>query len=176
MLRFKTFIEHQSQWETSEFQQWFGQSVVRDSQGNPLRVYTGTSKDHDFKSFRPGRAGLMWFVSDPKIAGDYAFDNESMGLKRGYGSMELHRVNTKSRTVPVYLKIENPFIDTNPPLHPDFKRQSRYIIEKMLGHDGYIQHMKDGAGFIYVVKSPLQIKSAIANRGTFDPTNKKLTH
>lgn len=146
---------------------WFGDSKVVDAQGNPLVVYTGTSKDKDFNIFRPGKAGLIWFTSDPASASEYAMNNDSMRIQRAVGSWELERKNTHSRVYPVYLRIENPYVDENSPIHPDFKQQSQYILSKMRGHDGYIDR-KNG---IYVVTNPLQVKSATGNRGDFDPKN-----
>ena len=172
MISFKVFLEQKKQWDSDSFKQWFGNSVVRDGSGNPLRVYTGTSKDTHFNSFRGGRAGLIWFTSDADSAGSYALDNESMKFKRMPGSWDLEQVNTKSRTIPVYLKIENPYIETNPPKWSDFKAQSQDILNKMRGHDGYILNVDNH--FIYVVTNPLQIKSALANKGTFDPKNKNI--
>lgn len=40
--------------ETKEFKKWFGKSEVRDEEGNPLRLFHGTTGD--FTEFRPERA------------------------------------------------------------------------------------------------------------------------
>lgn len=158
-------------WLENSFQDWFGNSKVVDDQGKPLVVYTGTSKDKDFNAFRPGKAGLIWFTSDRDAASNYALDNDSMNIKREPGSWDLKKVNTRSRVYPVYLKMENPYIDENSPTHQDFKAQSQYILSKMRGYDGYIDQ-KNG---IYVVTNPMQIKSAIGNKGTYNP-NKRGIH
>lgn len=127
-----------STWLENSFQDWFGNSKVVDDQGKPLVVYTGTSKDKDFNSFRPGKAGLIWFTSDPESASKYALDNDNMNIR----AWDLTRINTRSRVYPVYLKIENPYVDQDSPTHPDFKAQSRYILSKMRGYDGYIDRKK----------------------------------
>lgn len=171
---FSQWLEHRDQWGTDPFKAWFGNSVVRDRDGNPLVVYTGTSKDASFKSFKPGKAGLIWFTSDPQSASEYATQNDSMGYKYGYdadGKYGVQRTNTKSRVFAVYLKIENPFIDENPPRFfgdDDQKQHRLYIANKLRSHDGYIAPSQG----LYVVGNPLQIKSALGNKGAFNPKKK----
>lgn len=175
-MRFITWLENREQRGSDAFRAWFGDSKVVDGQGNPLVVYTGTSKDSMFRSFRPGKGGLIWFTSDPESASSYADQNDSMGYKLGFdddGRRNYQRTNTRSRVFAVYLKMDNPFIDINSPKFTgddDQKQHRNYIAGKLKTNDGYID-VKNG---IYVVGNSMQIKSAMGNKGTFSPKKKDI--
>jgi hypothetical protein len=167
-----------AQQETPEFKNWFGESKVVDAEGKPLTVYHGTSKDVDFNSFKGNKNGI-WFTPDPKIASDYAAQNDSMGYRRGVGySME--PTNTASRVIPAYVSLKNPAVFE---VWPD---QIRYATNykkalgdyftqlKAQGHDGVI--FGSGKDATYVAFNPEQVKSATANKGTFDPLNKDIRY
>ena len=53
--------------QTSSFKKWFGDSKVVDEQGNPLRVYHGTSKDFSRFNWRFSAQGVHWFSSDKDV-------------------------------------------------------------------------------------------------------------
>jgi hypothetical protein len=135
----KGFDQANSQIDTPEFKNWFGDSKVTDAEGKPLRVYHGTTAD--FSEFSKelqgsniaGHYGGFFFAKKADIASSYA-------KKEG------------ANVLPVYLKIENPA-----PTYEDFAKD--------LSYDGF-QNSK-----ISVVRSQTQIKSAIGNRGTFDPND-----
>jgi hypothetical protein len=167
-----------AQQETPEFKNWFGESKVVDADGKPLTVYHGTSKDVDFNSFKGNKNGI-WFTPDPKIASDYAAQNDSMGYRRGVGySME--PTNRASRVIPAYVSLKNPAVFE---VWPD---QIRYATNykkalgdyftqlKAQGHDGVIFGSDKDA--TYVAFNPEQVKSATANRGTFDPMSKDIRY
>lgn len=89
-----------------------------------------------------------------------------------------------SNVVPVYLSLQNPYVkdfggaEYNPEVFSTFMREA-----KELGHDGVIitnvddsKYTARGLGVTYVAFEPEQIKSAIGNRGTFDPKNRDLRY
>lgn len=165
-----------AQTKTPEFKRWFGDSKVVDENGEPLVVYHGTSKDKDFKSFNVGTRG-SWFTTSPDEASSYAKDNDSQGYK--YEGGKFIAKNTASRVVPVYLSIKNPYVLTDEDnkllsAPGNYANAQRIVFGKAFakGADG----IKIGDGIWVVLKSPTQIKSAIGNRGTFDPTKKDIRY
>jgi hypothetical protein len=153
------------------FQRWFGDSKVVGKDGKPLVMYTGTSKDVDFTSFKIPKNGA-WFTTDPAAASQYAVENDSMGFDWANGRPV--EKNTASRVMPVYLRIENPYTLTQEERDKlfkadNYKRVQGAIFEraKAQGFDG----VDFGDGIWVVIGKPNQIKSAIGNRGTYDETN-----
>ncbi|NBS67940.1 hypothetical protein EBT31_03370, partial [bacterium] len=151
--------------ESPAFKKWFGDSKIIDVDGSPLVVYTGTSKDKDFAKFNVPRNGA-WFTISPKDASMYAMENDSMGFKwEGVRPVE---VNTASRVIPAYLRIENPYKVTeadNARMNKDnYKRAQAAFFDELRakGYDG----VDMGDGIFVVLGSSNQIKSAIGNVGT----------
>lgn len=145
------------QTDTPEFRRWFGDSKVVDEKGRPLVVYHGTAADFD--AFRPGgdrpmRRGLhgtgIWFTKQPAETGS------------GVGGASDYAQGEGARIVPVYVSIKNP--------KEMGVRDAGFTSPEELEAEGY-----DGAHMIdsdaWVALRPTQIKSAIANVGTFDPEN-----
>ena len=64
------------------FRKWFGNSVIRDSNGQPLKVYHGTPRSFDSFSMTDATAGMLYFATDPHFASGYA-STVNQGLKRG---------------------------------------------------------------------------------------------
>lgn len=138
----------QSKEALENFYRWFGNSKVVDEQGRPLVVYHGSHADFDTfsKEFIGKGRGKIWgdgfyFTSDRKHAESIALGFFGKG-KEAY-------------LYPVYLKIENPYVDGKMGAIPE-------------EYDGRIQH---GVGMTkqehyYVVKEPNQVK-ATDNRGTY---------
>jgi hypothetical protein len=160
--------------ENPAFKKWFGDSKVVDENGEPLVVYTGTSKDKDFNTFRIPKNGA-WFITDPEAASQYAVENDSMGYKWDTGRPVA--TNTAARVMPVYLRIENPYTLTAEETKElkysgNYKRTQGIIFEraKAKGHDG----IDLGDGVWVVIKDPNQIKSATGNRGTYSTENPKI--
>jgi hypothetical protein len=153
---------------TSAFKRWFGNSKVIESAGEALVMYTGTSKDKDFTSFKVPRNGT-WFISDPEAASKYAVENDSMGFKWENGRPV--EINTASRVIPVYLRIENPYKITDSDLavlnKSNYKKAQADFFDRLRsqGYDG----VDMGNGIWVVIKEAAQIKS-VFNQGTFDPT------
>lgn len=157
------------------FKKWFGDSKVVDSNGNPLKVYHGTTKD--FSKFSDETKGSRTnhnkedvgyhFTNDPSYADVYAststmkgymtyvemFPNEADDVK--------HNIRT-SNIMPVYLRIEKPYYIPNAKI-------DKSVIDEALenGCDGIIGKLGDTTKE-YVVFSPNQIKSAVGNKGNYN--------
>ena len=157
-------------------------SIVREGK-EPKRVYSGTSKDADFTSFRVPRNGA-WFTDNPKIASDYALANDSMNLVRdpsGPNPWSMKHTNTASRVMPAYLNIENPMVYPNQQALSDatyalggenYQKGQRALFDQLRaqGFDG----VDAGDGTFIVLGGPHQIKSASGNIGSFDPKQKRM--
>lgn len=89
---------------------WFQNSKVVDNIGRPLVLYHGTTKN--FNQFNIANQGDtfaeveinvprdgFWFTSDPQIA--HVYSNYSANSNRS---------KSGQRTIPVYLKIQNPYV------------------------------------------------------------------
>lgn len=155
------------QTQTPEFRKWFGNSKVVDDNGKPLVVYHGTYED--FRQFQMP----AFFAPNPEVASSYA---------RG----------SSPHVMPVYLRVENPLLVRS---MDDLERavgnavdlsmynydwealEDRKVIRALerAGYDGV--DFRDDQTFgtnrphdSWVAFRPEQIKSAIGNRGTFDPS------
>lgn len=163
------------------FAKWFGDSKVVDDNGEPLRVYHGTTKD--FAAFDPNapRTAIplpgMFFSPDPEVASLYASYGRELRDYEGF-FVGAEGGNVK----PVYLSMQNPMdIDASDGVNRGLVPGS--VIREMIedaqrkGHDGVIlRGWRDGSGPVqYIVFRPEQIKSAIGNDGSFDPTNPDIT-
>jgi len=136
-----------AQVRTKAFKEWFGDwendpknaSKVVDENGEPLVMYHGT--DADFDTFKDEDGIGMYFSPNPEHADAYA---DVKGRQNGPARGD----NVK----PVFLNIQNP------------ARRHANLTE----YDGIITRDAQGnMGFVAVFE-PSQIKSATANRGTFD--------
>jgi hypothetical protein len=155
---------------TSAFKRWFGDSKVTAKGGEAKVIYTGTSKDKDFTAFNVPRNGV-WFTEDAASASSYAVENDSIGFKWEGGKPV--EVNTASRVIPVFLRIENPYTMTAADMaqinKENYKKAQGEFFDALRkqGYDG----VKMDGGIWVVIKEPAQIKSAIGNKGTFDPAS-----
>lgn len=160
--------------DTTAFQQWFGDSKVVNDNGEPIVLYTGTSKDVDFKAFKVPKNGV-WLTTDKQDASDYAKTNDSQGMK--YEDGQFRETNTASRVMPVYAKISNPYTLTEEDFKrinvQNYKRAQGQLFDELRakGYDG----INFGDGIWVVLKAPTQIKSAIGNKGTYSPTKPDIT-
>ena len=148
-----------TQTQTPEFKAWFGDSKVVDESGAPLVVTHGAGKA--FEVFSPAKMGSQsglrearegfWFTGNTLVSDWYAEGQKN------------------PQTYPVFLRMENPLIVNN-----DMTQENAFKEAKAEGHDGVIFRNTDEGGDrgdTFVVFDPKQIKSAIGNRGTFDPNN-----
>ena len=136
--------------------------------GAPERWYHGTSKDVDFPKFKIGRHGA-WFARDPQEASKYAEQNDSQGHR--YEDGKFVPTNTRSRVIPVHLKLgkshTGPMPDNFLGAQNYKKAQSEWFDQ--LRAQGYDSWTPEGQNVAVILKDPTQIKSAIGNRGTYDP-------
>lgn len=154
---------------TTEFRRWFGDSKVVDVEGKPLVVYHGTADEFDefSASNYGGIEGGIFFTVDKVTADNFAVSaSETVGAD--------------PRVLAVYLAISNPKkIDASEIMddgchsfNHEFAAVDRARRE---GHDGLlIRNVPEHDGRVanqFVVFRPEQIKSAIGNRGTFDPSD-----
>jgi len=152
------------------FRKWFGDSKVVDAKGRPLVVYHGTSKDFPAfdknlvgRTFGTDKQGLF-FTSNPNEAAKYADMSEAIG--GGFANV-----------MPVYVRLKNPYIafvsvDSSQQEPARWFDDRKYIVEEAIasGNDGVIVENENGEKLVIAFR-PDQIKSAIGNRGTYDPSN-----
>lgn len=152
-----------NQINTPEFKRWFGNSKVVDAEGKPLVVYHGTQQDFDAfqTSKRPKEPGIF-FATKPEIASMYS----------GWDPQGNFHADDIGSVLPVYLKVDNPLLVDFAGAKTGRPEAIRRALEG--GHDGVLMKNHYDAGDVqdqWVVFKPEQIKSAIGNRGTFDPNN-----
>lgn len=156
------------QTETPEFKAWFGGSKVVDESGNPLVVHRGIVGNWS----NAPRKNLQWFSASAEDAADYVH-----GKRNAY-------------VLSAYLCIQNPADIENDPkvlrilkklgAEPEdlFDLTSNTKVHEALkaaGYDG-IQAYHWGSGVNhYAPFSGTQVKSALGNRGTFDPHDADIT-
>jgi hypothetical protein len=152
---------------TSEFKRWFGKSKVVDKNGKPLIVYHGTQKG-GFSVFNtPTHFGNKSQVNTLLTHLDFARQHSTPFINPKLGNSD--------SVYPVYLKIENPLHIPDKGGDP-LKWNETVQAAKDAGYDGLIYTNKyEGEGLSYVVFDPTQIKSAIGNRGTFNPNSPDIT-
>lgn len=170
--------------QSNKLAEVFKASAVKDAQGNPLKVFTGTSKDIDFSTFKIPKNGA-WFTEDSAEASRYAMDNESMGLKSIPGTWKFEEINKASRVMPVYLDIRNPKIYQDSSEFNDiiaklggenYKKGQSALFDKLRfeGYDGVVLGKEKGKRVWVVIDKPNQIKSAIGNSGEYDLSKKSM--
>ena len=159
--------------ETPAFKKWFGDSKAVDENNQPLVVYHGTTEDFDTFRTEDG----AFFSDDSKSVGE---------------SLELYTLsdtpNIGQNVKPVYLSIENPKVYTTDEEYESFVQNRSQSFsdnkEKLIseGYDGIIYKPEEPSmgqkttENYYVAFEPNQIKSAIGNKGTFDPGDARITY
>ncbi len=174
--------------QTPEFQKFFEGSKVVDAAGAPLVVYHGTNREFttfDKKvagkasSFDPGLVGpAFYFTPTAEQAGQFALSAQFRDVQEKKAKTE-----KGASVLPVFLSLKNPLYVDEATL-PDGRRltdihrggiskQGGAAWQKQVkkaGHDGVIFRLGGEITQIAVFE-PEQIKSAIGNKGTFDPKN-----
>lgn len=165
--------------ETPAFKKWFGDSKVVDASGKPLVMYHGTSIDKDFSKFKVGSRGA-WFASSQEVANEYAEQNDSQEDKYNQDSHRYEKLNHSGRIMPVYLKVENPYVLTSEDRFKvntaNYAKAQRELFARVreLGHDGILWNNALNKEWV-LLGDPTQIKSAIGNNGNFDPESPSMT-
>jgi len=192
------------QLQTPEFKRWFGDSKVVDEKGEPLRVYHGTATAPEaFDASRAGSSSThptaalgFFFTDNPDLAGQFAdeIDTTDWPPKR--------LPQEGANLVPAYLSIKNPMRMTAEKWRdvvfragangePGFigygleqVRRWRQKIEAagfdgvhVIGDPKYRDSLSPEYGSDnWVAFRPEQIKSAVGNRGTFDPNDPRINY
>lgn len=147
--------------EQTNFWKWFSDSKVVDAAGKPVVVYHGTRARDDFDSFFIEGDGAHFGTTEP------ANVKASTGGIYGPG-----------RVMPLYLAIRNPKRIADQATVKAGNWDDAIAQAKAEGHDGLVYtNSAEGAGSeSWVAFDPKQIKSAIGNRGTFDPNDPNILH
>jgi hypothetical protein len=164
--------------KTAEFEEWFGDSVAIDANGNPIVFYHGT--DQDITQFKPSKEGALgkgiYVTPNAEYASNYAAE-DVFGEKRGTGG----------NVIPMFIKITDPLVITyeygNDPAIQALEKlgigfeKARDMMEKAselkggptneimsrakkAGHDGIFYLNEDGTIREALVFEPNQVKSA----------------
>ena len=144
--------------DTPQFKRWFGNSKVVGPDGQPLVVYRGMTQAADDGAFRVRQEGGtfgngIYLTTDRATAEFWANPDEG---------------DAPGVVYEVYVSIRNPApadVASRVEAEATAQRKSTIPMLKAMGYDGIVA---DGE---IVVFEPTQIKSAIGNIGTFDPTN-----
>lgn len=149
---------------TAPFRRWFGESKVTDNDGAPLVVYHGTGED--FWTFE-GKSGEATGHATAPFGHFFTSKRE---LAQGYAENASGGVPADERVVDAYLSIQRPYemaLDEAQAIDsPEEARSVREWLEGR-GYDGI--HIPEADNWIAFRSE--QIKSASANRGSFDPAN-----
>jgi HAMP domain-containing protein len=175
------------QTDTPEFKKFFGESKVVDKRGKPQRVYRGDASD--IGAILQSRAEGIFFTDKPRLADQYTQRSGPWLTSRPQGVI-----------TPAYLSMQNPLIiDAQGTRHDNIpvpweqwqpktwgnlpknavSIQKAFDYAKEHGYDGLIvknvldtvYHNDRTKSTVYAVMRSEQVKSAIGNRGTFDPND-----
>jgi len=178
------------QTETLQFQRWFGKSVVKDANGDPLVVYHDTNA----KIYVNKETGENWDELDWKAREEWENRDDwnehweerdfyTFSRVRARRSIEYpgfffspkadpyHEYG--SRRIAAYLSIQNPAINPTIENAGVYDDSGEAAMKKLIeqGYDGVIRTDENGNVEEYIAFYPEQIKSATDNVGTFDPNN-----
>jgi len=154
--------------DTPEFKNFFGKSKVVDADGDPV-IMVHASPRSDISSFRLGADNGVWFSP--------SFDTSEADIVASEGRKLIYNPDPNNfpdvaegmTFYPSYLSIKNPVLDDD--MLTDFYNGDITAKElRAQGFDGL--QWPDG---VAVVLSPTQIKSAIGNKGTYDPLDPDIT-
>lgn len=180
-----------AQTESPEFKRWFGDSKVVDENGAPIVAFHGTKADFaafDTQRARDSSSGKAWlgdlgtwFAAPSLNQSNYDEGNAEFVAETFIETRALNAYKEGANVRPVYLAIKNPaefegyedVLDNAGGWEPDGTKLKEKLIAR--GHDGVVVRNSMTDGFVdrddWVAFRPEQIKSAIGNRGTFDPVN-----
>lgn len=174
---------------SDEFKRWFKNSKVVDAAHRPLRCYHGTYNDVAW--FDPGHHGKQDFG----YLGVGFYLTARTNISNSYATSR----NEGGNVMPLYVSMQNPYIITahnfQDPNHgylrvmaisqelqsrglsmTEANRKAAVKYRSELEHQGYdgIIDNTDGAMTQIVAFFSQQMKSAIGNRGTFDPDSRNV--
>ena len=175
---------NKAQTATPAFKKWFGNSKVVDKQGNPLVIYRGTYTNNEGALNAEAREGYAAFGSDnPYISNTYANPDATFG---GEGSV-----------LPLYIKadklIEFPVtvsrFDPNLRMFDKFEFDRRaqrlnpgeVLVARQVNDTGPRANLSVDPGRkfakysdVYAWNKGTSVKSAVGNRGTFNPKDARI--
>lgn len=169
--------------KSKNFLNWFGDSKVVDDAGEPLVVHHGTNAE--FNEFRPSKTGSFGKGIYFADSGSDAAAAYGERVVSAYLSLQNPWViNADYESDAVYAEdVDNPAVDAVLTLPGGRKMLDRMkasggehfdseLTDSLVakGYDGIIATYPDGSKE-YIAFHPEQIKSAIGNRGTFDPAD-----
>lgn len=147
----KTMTPSTGQLESKRFEKWFNGSKIVCAAGIPLVVYHGT--DAQFSAFDQDKA----WRSGGDDAGFYFTPNAALAKQHGANVLEC------------YLSVKNPkYVDQDEIEYLSFADKADLELK---GFDGLIAQDAKGNITEVVAFFPIQIKSATANSGAFDPND-----
>lgn len=170
--------------ETEEFQEWIGDSVAIDKNGDPIVFYHGTNQD--LKEFKPSKEGVLgkgiYITPDAEYASSYA-EESAFGDKRGTGGNVIPLfarvtypliVKYKQGYDPAIQALEALGVDTDKAYQiveksqEEFGNMTNQIMSraKKLGYDAIFYNNEDGSIREAVVFEPNQVKSAFNQKPT----------
>ena len=173
------------------FQRWFQGSQVVDAGGRPLVQYHGTTSDKEFSVFKDSGGSHLGFHFGSAEAANERLNffgekatsrilpvylsiknplriSDEAGSWSGYYFFEMLRSAGLLDREEVSDLVDMGGKDDGPLT----KRQKRYILDTMelRGFDGFVyENTAEGGGDSWAALYPSQVKSAIANRGTYSP-------
>lgn len=169
------------------FKRWFGDSKVVDENGEPLVVYHGTrTKGEAIDRFDSSKAGSK---TDAGYMGRgfYFSDHRTANAYAGHYEFDPEDFPQGGAVYPAYLSLRNPVALTD--RVENGRRVDLEVLAReaaglpqaatadevrakleSMGYDGAVYKVSDSGYHEYVAFHPEQIKSAVGNRGTFDPT------
>lgn len=166
--------------ESPEFKQWFGASKVVDEAGAPLVVYKAMHPYDWTKEAADDPGPLITSIQRTTPFPAFNGDEPGIDIAGFFGSKETANHfaagSQNSAIYPVFLSLQNPYVI-------DAKGQKAGAIQfgksgkpfrdavRSGKYDGVIIRGTSDEGDLYVALKPSQIKSAIGNRGTFDPAS-----
>ncbi|MGX9960577.1 ADP-ribosyltransferase-containing protein [Xanthomonas euvesicatoria] len=198
-------------WHSPAFQGWFGASKVVDADGNPARVYHGSTVwQHDGRSL--GDFEVFDRLASVNIVGRrHSVDTLGswFSTEPGLKGAEMYS-SSRGVIYPVYLSIQDPWVPQSfnslirighrlAGTNPETVSKGPGIYEsgalrfgqdqvdalrawlKAVGHDGILikqeaaEANSEWAGqAAWIALEPNQIKSALANAGSFDPADPRI--
>jgi hypothetical protein len=151
-------------------------------------LFHGTSSDiaqfsgSANKSTTPGIAG--WLAENPEYASQYARGLANPGVREGANVMPVYAsikkpMDLDDPDVLNMIKTELPYIEIPPPGLRYALTEPRYgnaltELARLKGYDAF--KVLDEGQSTFAPLSPMQMKSAIGNRGTYDPFDQRLNY
>lgn len=126
---------NESQTYSDDFKRWFGNSVVKDNNGNPLVLYHGTpSTTPDIIEFNSSRASnnsgedtLIYATDSKEMAEVFSMDS-----KEGKSNLTRTLTGEKGKVYPLYMRLEHPM---------DFRNLEDKDIDVLV--EAYLEYKKD---------------------------------